>query len=426
MIQPLSDKFITQIKPQSGLIRRARADAYADIFTSAQLGLFVDDPQWVHTIPAQQATTQSHTAYQVWNYNATLVIAIADRTIIVDPDSDFDVAKYQPDVIIITHAHHDHCGGLWQITNLYPNCDVVMTPATWQLMAIEEPQRTHELMQQAGHQILADGSCHHINGVDIRLYPAGHLLGACWVDLAVADVRILVSGDFSLRTVAHGVSGWWPTTHYNLVLLESTHLFDHHWPLSDQSVNNVSVIEACHAATATLPRRITILATALGNAQDIYTSLLNQQLSGEFAQYTVALHGKATTVTQLAQKVLRSANPIWQLPIQDYDQLSPRQPAIIITRSLDESLQQIIAQGGPIIRQSNDNLLVDHGNLHYRHSLHASFREIICSALAIPCAAVGFYHGPSHPTMTHTVQQLLAACGRATITINNSSYHQGA
>jgi hypothetical protein len=301
-----------------------------------------------------------------------------------------------------------------------------MTPATWQLMAIEEPQRTHELMQQAGHQILADGSCHHINGVDIRLYPAGHLLGACWVDLAVADVRILVSGDFSLRTVAHGVSGWWPTTHYNLVLLESTHLFDHHWPLSDQSVNNVSVIEACHAATATLPRRITILATALGNAQDIYTSLLNQQLSGEFAQYTVALHGKATTVTQLAQKVLRSANPIWQLPIQDYDQLSPRQPAIIITSSLDESLQQIIAQGGPIIRQSNDNLLVDHGNLHYRHSLHASFREIICSALAIPCAAVGFYHGPSHPTMTHAVQQLLAACGRATIIINNSSYHQGA
>lgn len=85
---------------------------------------------------------------------------------------------------IVTHAHSDHAR---------PGHEAVLaSPETLRLMTI----RMGEDRAGGSLQALAPGETIGIDGVAIRLIPAGHVLGSCQVVLEWQGSRAVVSGDY--------------------------------------------------------------------------------------------------------------------------------------------------------------------------------------------------------------------------------------
>jgi len=88
---------------------------------------------------------------------------------------------------VITHGHSDHAR---------PDHGAVLaTPATLAIM------RARLGEERAGHrqQALVPGESLKVNGVGVRLVPAGHVLGSAQVVLDWQGSRVVVSGDYKRR-----------------------------------------------------------------------------------------------------------------------------------------------------------------------------------------------------------------------------------
>lgn len=418
MILPLPTQLQQQLKPSEGLISAQRAEAYLRDYTPYQLGLFVEPIEWLSQFQAIPSDKRTKLPYRVIIDQSTIVIQITTATVIIDPHDQFDPYRYTPDLIIVTHAHNDHSGGLIKLCSVYPSCAVVMSETTWQLCAMHESHVITPIQDAVGYTLTEDGRAQIIHGIEVRGYPAGHLIGACMVDIRVNNIYILISGDFCIRQTAHAVQAYWPQHNYDLVLLEGTHLHDRQFPVADQTHNNHAIVSTCVQSHA---EHIVITATALGTAQDIYTHLLSVQMQGHLQRYQIMLHGKAAAVARHYQHQYASIQSRWKLPIHELTTTIPLRPSIVITSATNEHHLATLSQGGMLIREGVDQLLIAKGS-HYYHTSHASLRELICTALAIPCTHVGFYHSNTSAHSFRPVADLLRACGRSAHLLNNQEW----
>ncbi len=103
------------------------------------------------------------------------------------PPGDFYVDPVRPvDRAVITHGHSDHARA--------GHGSVLATPQTLAIMA----ERYGEDFT-AQRQAAAYGAATAIGGVDIRLVPAGHVLGSAQAVIDWRGVRMVVSGDYKRR-----------------------------------------------------------------------------------------------------------------------------------------------------------------------------------------------------------------------------------
>jgi putative mRNA 3-end processing factor len=84
---------------------------------------------------------------------------------------------------VITHGHADHARP--------GNTSVMATRQTLDIMQVRYGERTGENLQAADY-----GETISINGVDVGMAPAGHILGAAQVILDWQGYRAVVSGDY--------------------------------------------------------------------------------------------------------------------------------------------------------------------------------------------------------------------------------------
>lgn len=418
MTTPITTQLLNHLKPTRGRITASRAEAYLDDYSPYQLGLYVESIDWLTSFQAAHNPHPTATPYTVTVDQATVVIQINQTTIVIDPHEQFNFNQYTPDVIIVTHAHHDHCGGLIALSRAHPACTVAMTDITWQLCAIHEHDAITSIREAVGETLTTDGHLRTINTIELRCYPAGHLIGACMVDIRLCGVSLLISGDFCLRPLAHALNGYWPQHTYDLVLLEGTHLNDTTLPVTDQQHNNHALITSCLETTSD---HIVIVANALGTAQDIYTHLLTAQMQGQFQPYRIYVHGKAAEVARHYQQHFTHTAPQWKLPIHELATATTHRPSIVITSTTNEHQIASLAQQGTIMRQGIDKLLIAQGS-HYWHTNHASQRELICTALAIPCTHVGFYHTTVGINSFEPLAQFFAECGRSAHLMNHTRW----
>lgn len=418
MTSPITSHLINHLKPLRGLVSAQRAEAYLDVYSPYQLGLYVESHDWLTQFRAPVPPQPTNTPYRVQIDQATVVIQINQTTVIIDPHAQFDIHRYTPDLVIVTHAHHDHCGGLISLCHAHPTCVVAMTAITWDLCAIHESDGITEIRERVGYTLAVNGHAQTINQVELRCYAAGHLIGACMVDLRLDGVSILITGDMCVRSIAHGLNAHWPTHAYDLVLIEGTHLIDTELPVTDQTHNNNALVQTCINTTN---EHIVIMATALGVAQDIYTHLITAQMQGHIPQHRIYLHGKAAEVAYHYQRRFMGTSPQWKLPIRELSTTTPSRTSIIITSTTNEQYITSLTRGGTLIRPAFDRLLVTQGT-HYWHTSHACQRELICMALAIPSTHVGFYHTNVGKDSFEELAQFFAGCGRSAKLMNHTHW----
>jgi len=103
------------------------------------------------------------------------------------PVGDFYVDPVRPvDRAVITHGHADHARA--------GHGAVLATPETLAIMAVRYGDAFTGTRQSAAY-----GETTQINGVRVRLVPAGHVLGSAQAVIEHDGMRIVVSGDYKRR-----------------------------------------------------------------------------------------------------------------------------------------------------------------------------------------------------------------------------------
>lgn len=110
-------------------------------------------------------------------------------------------------MVIITHAHLDHCGGILELYKRNKNLTFVMTRQTKELLRVnlganqgmESYYLLEELLQSSiilnFNQPLRIGQ----EGMTMELYPAGHILGAAALWIQSPQGNIFMTSDYCLR-----------------------------------------------------------------------------------------------------------------------------------------------------------------------------------------------------------------------------------
>ena len=103
------------------------------------------------------------------------------------PPGDFYVDPVRPvDRAVVTHGHSDHARA--------GHGAVLATPQTLAIMAERYGEDFTGRRQAAAY-----GEATSINGVEIRLHPAGHVLGSAQAEVRWQGLTIVVSGDYKRR-----------------------------------------------------------------------------------------------------------------------------------------------------------------------------------------------------------------------------------
>ncbi|MBI3708822.1 MAG: ligase-associated DNA damage response exonuclease [Proteobacteria bacterium] len=121
----------------------------------------------------------THDATIDWIKPTPAGLYVAPGDFYIDPTRAVDRA-------VITHGHSDHAR---------PGHRKIL--ATRETLAIMEARYGADLLSE--RQALAYGELMTVNGVSVRLAPAGHILGSAQVVLEYGGRRVVVSGDYKRR-----------------------------------------------------------------------------------------------------------------------------------------------------------------------------------------------------------------------------------
>ncbi|PAA49978.1 hypothetical protein BOX15_Mlig005746g1 [Macrostomum lignano] len=185
------------------------------------------------------------------------------------------------DVLLVSHFHLDHCGGLPYLLSKTPfRGRVFMTHATkaiyrWllcdfvkvsnnsseaALYADQDIQSSMERIETIDfHQEL------EVNGIKFTAYHAGHVLGAAMFLIEIAGVRILYTGDFSRQEDRHLMSAELPPCRPDVLITESTYGTHIHDRREEREARFVGLVHDIVARGG----RCLIPAFALGRAQEL-------------------------------------------------------------------------------------------------------------------------------------------------------------
>lgn len=185
------------------------------------------------------------------------------------------------DLILVSHFHLDHCGGLpyfLQKTGFKGRC--FMTHASkaiyrWLLSDYVKVSNigTDDMLYtdadiEASMDKIETLNFHQeveVAGVKFWCYTAGHVLGAAMFMIEIAGVKVLYTGDFSRQEDRHLCSAELPNVHPDVVIIESTYGTHIHEDREDREARFTGLVHDI----VTRGGRCLIPVFALGRAQEL-------------------------------------------------------------------------------------------------------------------------------------------------------------
>ena len=235
-----------------------------------------------------------------------------------------DLTDDRLDLILISHAHLDHCGALPILHELFPATPVYSTTPTKLIAAIllqdtvkimerEAEDRDSEVqlytldMVKSAVWAIRTASYHEwIRPLDdpeyeFYFHPAGHVMGAASILLKTPEATVVYSGDIatvSQRTVA----GMTPIDffHPDLLILESTYGDSQH---PSRKAEEGSLAKAV-AEVIEEGGTVLIPAFAFGRAQEIILILKFSMLSGVIPKFPIYVDGLVRSICDLYTELI--------------------------------------------------------------------------------------------------------------------------
>jgi putative mRNA 3-end processing factor len=191
---------------------------------------------------------------------------------------------------VVTHGHGDHAR---------PGHRKVL--ATAETLAIMAARYGDDAGRE--RQALAYGERLSVNGVDLRLVPAGHVLGSAQVVLEHRGQRIVVSGDYKRRPDA--TCPPFEVVRCDVFISEATFGL----PVFRHPSDDGEIAKVLHALALFPERSVLLGAYALGKCQRVITLL-------RAAGYdrTIYLHGALQSLCDLYERFGVALGPLAPLP----------------------------------------------------------------------------------------------------------------
>jgi Cft2 family RNA processing exonuclease len=98
------------------------------------------------------------------------------------------------DAVLCSHAHSDHCRGLWQLHQTFPHLPVYASEVTTQLLPLHWPEGGSDFCRALPWRSPVE----ILDGLVVQLFPAGHIPGAALICLTYKNYTLVYTGDFFL------------------------------------------------------------------------------------------------------------------------------------------------------------------------------------------------------------------------------------
>jgi DNA ligase-1 len=175
----------------------------------------------------------------------------------------------------VSHAHSDH---------IAPHREVIVSERTARLMQARLPGNRKEI-------VLPFGQSMTISGLEVTLFPAGHIFGSAQFFLRTGTDSLLYSGDFKLRRGKSAEAAEW--TSADTLIMETTYgLPRYRLPPTEEVV--AQIVAFCRDAIDSGEVPI-LLGYSLGKAQEILCAL-------DGAGFTPMLHGSVYRMTRIYEQ----------------------------------------------------------------------------------------------------------------------------
>jgi DNA ligase 1 len=175
----------------------------------------------------------------------------------------------------VSHAHSDH---------IAPHREIIVSERTACLMQARLPGDRKEI-------ILPFGQPMKVRGLDITLFPAGHIFGSAQFFLRTKADSLLYTGDFKLRPGKSAEPAGWTTA--DILVMETTYgLPRYRLPPTDEVVAQIVAFCRETIESGEVP---VLLGYSLGKAQEILCAL-------DGAGLTPMLHGSVYQMTRIYEQ----------------------------------------------------------------------------------------------------------------------------
>lgn len=301
------------------------------------------------------------------------------------------------DAVVLTHAHLDHCGRLPLLIKAGYRGPIHCTAATAEVTAIilrdsahiqeedfarlmrrvrgnevrveplyrgEDVERTLPLLKKLDYNEVKTIA----EGITIKLFDAGHILGAASVQMTVDDgqrkTTVVFSGDIGQLDAPILRDPITPTP-ADVVLLESTYGDHDHRPLDETVVELLGILREAQATGS----KVIIPAFAVGRAQDLIFHIGEFIRAGELKNFRVFLDSPmGSAVTDLyARYVDIYDERAKQILAQHMEPLN--YPEFQCTQSVEDSKRLNNAKGAMAIISANGMCTGGRILHHLRHNL---------------------------------------------------------
>jgi len=251
---------------------------------------------------------------------------------------------------------------------------------------------------------LHHGEQRAIGGVQLKLWPAGHLLGAAMPEIGLGEDKLLITGDFALRDVGGIAGALWPQETYTLIIMESTTAEQGSLPVANPEANRQLFLHEVSDLLGKGKRRLLVPSQAMGQAQELYAGLALAQQAGAFPDLRVRLAGFAATVSEMYQEALGTLPGPWECPFFTLAMDQVPEDSLVIASGGDPDREGGLANRlASTLDKSTDGQTLWHATVY----THAGWGERMAWAVGVPCHAVALYHG-----FSLSLQTTLSEIGR--------------
>src|SRR5438477_1059708 len=175
----------------------------------------------------------------------------------------------------VSHAHSDH---------IAPHRQIIVSERTARLMQARLPGKRREILLPFGQE-------KNVRGMQVTLFPAGHIFGSAQFFLRTEDDSVLYTGDFKLRHGQSAEPAEW--TAADTLIMETTYgLPRYRLPPTEEVITQI--VAFCRDAIDNNEVPV-LLGYSLGKAQEILCALAGAEL-------TPMLHGAVYQMTRIYEQ----------------------------------------------------------------------------------------------------------------------------
>jgi len=179
------------------------------------------------------------------------------------------------DFAFVSHAHSDH---------IAPHRQIIVSERTARLMQARLPGKRIEILLPFGQET-------NVRGMQVTLFPAGHIFGSAQFFLRTEDDSVLYTGDFKLRRGQSAEPAEWTTA--DTLIMETTYgLPRYRLPPTEEVITRI--VAFCRDAIDNNEVPV-LLGYSLGKAQEILCALAGAEL-------TPMLHGAVYQMTRIYEQ----------------------------------------------------------------------------------------------------------------------------